>query len=143
MNAIRHGTVRRASGLRPLRSLILLLAWLCATGTHWDLVQVAAWTSMWYRAAQTESLAVALEATFALGATCRMCVAAEEGRTAGDLAADAVLRHLGRPVLLAWAEVDIPSLIMSSETHPRVWSTRLEGLTREPPPEPPPRSRQV
>lgn len=143
MNAIRHGTVRRTSGLRPLRSLMLLLAWLCATGTHWDLVQVAAWTGMWYRAAKTESVVAALEATFAPGATCRLCAAADDGRTAGDLAEDAVLRDLGKPLLLTWIEDDFQDLIVSSETHPRVWSTQLEGLTREPPPEPPPRSQRV
>jgi hypothetical protein len=98
---------------------------------------------MWYRAAQTESVGAALDATFAPGATCRLCAVADDSRTAGDLAADAALRHLGKPLLLTWIDDEFQDLIMSSKTHPCVWSTRIEGLTREQPPEPPPRSQQV
>ncbi|GAB1488140.1 hypothetical protein MASR2M8_05830 [Opitutaceae bacterium] len=145
MNALRHhAPLCRPSGLRPLRGLVLLLAWLCATGTHWDLVQVAAWTRMWYRAAQTESVAAALDATFAPSATCSLCAVADEGRAAaGDPATDDLLRNLGRPVLLAWEETDIPTLMLETENHARVWSAQFWGLMRVAPPAPPPRGRPV
>ncbi len=143
MNVIHPRTVRRPSRLRPLRGLVLLLAWLFATGTHWDLVQVAGWARMWYRSAQTESVVVALDSTFAPGATCELCAVADEGRAAHGPASDALLRPLGRPVLVTWDEEPVRDLKRDSEEYERVWSARLGGLTRASPPTPPPRGRQV
>lgn len=143
MNVIHRRTVRRPLGLRPLRSLVLLLAWLFATGTHWDLVQVAGWTRMWYQSAQTESVVAALDATFAPGATCELCAVADEGRAGTGPASDALLRPLGRPVLVTWDEEPVRNLKRDSEDYACVWSARFEGLTRASPPTPPPRGWQV
>ncbi|HEY0966118.1 MAG TPA: hypothetical protein VGD88_01910 [Opitutaceae bacterium] len=143
MNPMNHVTIRHRSMFRPLRGLVLLLAWLCATGMHWDLVQIAAWSRMWYRAAQTETVASALDSTFAPGATCRLCAAVDEGRTTGDLASDSLLRLVGRPVLLAWADEPRCDVRFDAEAHQRVWSTGRTGLTRAEPPAPPPRFARV
>lgn len=65
---------------RPIATVALLLAWLCANGAIWDVAQVIAWSRMF--AANTASMDVgeAFRATFDPANRCRLCAKIAEGR---------------------------------------------------------------
>lgn len=52
----------------------LLLAWLCANGAVWDLVQVFAWGRMFAANVETMSATAALRATFDPVRRCQLCL---------------------------------------------------------------------
>ncbi len=59
---------------KPIASLCLLFAWLCANGALLDGVQVFAWAKMFASYAQTMSNGDALRATFDPAKPCEICV---------------------------------------------------------------------
>lgn len=67
--------------MRHRAALILtLIAWLLATGAHWDVLQSVAWGRMFVRNAATMPLADALRLTFAPGSSCSLCAVVSEAR---------------------------------------------------------------
>jgi hypothetical protein len=56
------------------RAVLLALAWLLATGAHWDVIQVAAWGRMWMTLAQVQPPGRALAAVFSPEAMCGICI---------------------------------------------------------------------
>ncbi|HVU36110.1 MAG TPA: hypothetical protein VHE61_21895 [Opitutaceae bacterium] len=67
--------------VRRWRAVLLLAGWFVATGMHWDVIQVVAWSRMWAHALRTESATAALASTFAPGASCELCRAVQSART--------------------------------------------------------------
>jgi len=60
--------------MRHKLSLVLtLVAWLLATGSHWDLVQTFGWSRMIATYSETMSFTSAVKKTFSAGATCGVC----------------------------------------------------------------------
>lgn len=66
---------------RPLSLVCLLLAWLCAQGAVWNVVQVVAWARMLHEYSQVMPVAQAIQVTFDGSAPCDLCVMT---RTAQD-----------------------------------------------------------
>lgn len=58
---------------KPLSIVSLLIAWLCAQGVLWDVVQVAAWGKMFHGYVQTESVRDSLRLTFDPDLPCGLC----------------------------------------------------------------------
>lgn len=67
---------------RHLAVTCLLLAWLCANGAVWNVVQVAGWAKMIRDYAQVMPVARAVELTFDGTAPCELCHLAQEGQDA-------------------------------------------------------------
>lgn len=58
----------------------LLLAWLCANGAVWNVVQVVAWAKMFHDYSQVMPAAEAIELTFDGTAPCGLCELAQAGQ---------------------------------------------------------------
>ncbi len=61
--------------------ILTLIAWLFATGSHWDLVQAFAWARMFAENAQTMPVLAALDRTFRPDERCSLCKAVSSGRS--------------------------------------------------------------
>lgn len=60
--------------------IVTLVAWLLATGSHWDLVQTFAWGRMIANYSQTMSLSAAVAKTFSPRTMCRLCHAVAKAK---------------------------------------------------------------
>lgn len=69
-----------ASVRRHVSILALCLAWLCANGAIWNVVQVVAWARMFHEFSQVMPAAQALEVTFNGSAPCDLCKITEQAR---------------------------------------------------------------
>ncbi len=67
---------------RTLSTTCLLLAWLCANGAVWNVVQAVAWAKMFSEYSQVMPVAAALELTFDGSAPCEMCTLAQSNQDA-------------------------------------------------------------
>jgi hypothetical protein len=65
---------------RTLSTTCLLLAWLCANGAVWNVVQVVAWAKMFHTYSQVMPATQALALTFDGSAPCDMCTLAQDGQ---------------------------------------------------------------
>jgi hypothetical protein len=62
---------------RHISIACLLLAWLCANGALWNVVQVVAWVKMFHDYSSTMPTAEALELTFDASKPCKLCCLAK------------------------------------------------------------------
>jgi hypothetical protein len=118
----------------------LLVAWLCANGAVWNVVQVAGWARMIRDYAQVMPVARAVELTFDGTAPCDLCHLAQEGQDATrDLPASPAALGGGTEKILLIADcVPGPVLVAPDFSWPGV--VDAAGRTRtEPVPVPPPR----
>lgn len=118
----------------------LLLAWLCANGAVWDVVQVVAWAKMFHTYSQVMPATEALALTFDGSAPCDMCTIAQDGRDSArsQLPGDASLGSGPEKILLIadWGPTAV--LIPADSTWPGL--VHEAGLLRtETVPVPPPR----
>ena len=67
---------------KRLGKVLLIVAMLAATGTHWVILQSVAWTSMLARSLQTTSLERAINLTFDGKHPCSLCKAIAAGKQA-------------------------------------------------------------
>ena len=58
---------------RTISTICLLLAWLCANGAVWNVVQVVAWAKMFHDYSQVMPASEALQLTFDGSAPCDLC----------------------------------------------------------------------
>jgi hypothetical protein len=65
---------------RKVPLVLTLIAWLCATGSHWDFVQVFAWAKMFSENAGVFPLGTALERTFSPEGRCELCGAVSKAK---------------------------------------------------------------
>lgn len=123
---------------RKLAISCLLLAWFCANGAVWNVVQVAGWVKMFHDYAQVMPAAQALELTFDGSAPCDMCNIAQAGQ---DATRDPLAPALGggpEKILLISECVPASVLVAPECSWPGVGNDA--GLTRtETVPVPPPR----
>lgn len=124
---------------RPLKALLLLLAWFLASGTQWELVQAYAWVRMTADNLETMSLKEAVLETFRPGNACCLCKAVakaqheqEAARALGD---DGTRKPSLLPVLLHGWTLYPPRTLRSIEAALIVWRTQCRAR----PPTPPPR----
>jgi len=117
--------------------IVMLTAWLLATGAHWDVVQTLAWSRMLVNNARVLPLRDAFELTFSPEGRCRLCQAVQENRPAtGDEAAGVNLLTKEPLVFQTMAHVIV------TPPQPGAWTERnASWLTyaRTAPPSPPPR----
>jgi hypothetical protein len=118
---------------------LTLVAWLLATGSHWDLVQTYAWSRMFMGYAQAMSLTAAAEETFS-GEMCDLCKAVQKGK-----------QEQSAPKVPATAKSRLPEAVPPSATAAIVSPAPLviglvsapaepAGRGRMAPPLPPPRA---
>jgi hypothetical protein len=65
---------------RKLQLTVVLLAWLLATGSHWDLVQTFGWGRMIATYSKTMPLSQAIRLTFTSDNMCGVCEAVSEAK---------------------------------------------------------------
>jgi hypothetical protein len=116
----------------------LLLAWLIATGSQWDLVQVFAWGRMFASYSRIMSVESALRLTFKPDNMCSVCKMVKAAKQQQEQSPVAPSKTLGK-ILLVFAPV--PTVVVasvSSEPWP-VESKSMCSAERGAPPIPPPR----
>jgi hypothetical protein len=131
----------QASVRRHLSIGCLLLAWLCANGAVWNVVQVVAWAKMFHTYSQVMPATQALGLTFDGSAPCDMCTIAQDGQdaTRSQLPREASLGSGSEKILLIadWAPTTVP--IAADSNWPGL--VHEAGLLRtETVPVPPPRA---
>jgi hypothetical protein len=124
---------------RNLSIACLLLAWLCANGVVWNVVQVVAWAKMFRDYSQVMPVAQAMQLTFDGTAPCKLCHLAQSGQEASRDAQSPAALGGGEEKILLMAEcVPAPVLVAPDFSWPGV--ADAAGLTRtESVPVPPPR----
>jgi hypothetical protein len=70
--------------MRRFSALIVLCAWLLASGAHWDFVQGYAWGRMIATYSRTMPLEQAIKLTFTADNLCGVCESVAEGKTRAD-----------------------------------------------------------
>lgn len=86
---------------KPLPSLALLVAWLCANGALLDAVQVFAWAKMFTGYAEIMSVPTALEKTFDPTQRCEMCLGVAVARESSQGQLPQTVEHTTEKLLLA------------------------------------------
>jgi hypothetical protein len=125
---------------RNLSLVCLLLAWLCANGTVWNVVQVVAWAKMLHDYSQTMPAAEALQRTFDGSKPCELCRISQKAQEAAreQLPRDAALGG-GMEKLLLISE-SAPAVVLAAPDFAWPGAAVAAGLTRtEAVPVPPPR----
>ena len=124
---------------RKIQLLCLLSAWLLATGSQWDLVQVFAWGRMFAGYAHEMPLAAALSQTFKPDNMCSLCRAVKAAKQQQEQSpADAYQDGLGKILLVFEPE---PKVVVAAPAF-YSWSPSdqiMTGAMRAAPPLPPPR----
>ena len=69
---------------RKISILCLLVAWLCANGVVWNVVQVIGWSKMLHDYSRVMPVAEAIKLTFSGEAPCDFCRVAETGKDQAD-----------------------------------------------------------
>jgi hypothetical protein len=116
----------------------LLLAWLMATGSQWDLVQVFAWGRMFADYSRIMSVESALRLTFKPDNMCSVCKLVKAAKQQQEQSPAAPLKARGK-ILLVFAPV--PAMIIASEPSEQwpVESKLMRSTELSAPPIPPPR----
>lgn len=123
---------------RKLSLITMLVAWLLATGSHWDLVQTFAWGRMIASYSQAMSLEQAVKLTFSPDNLCGVCETVSAAKQQQDAALPADGKMFGKiplvyqPVTTFFAA--LPAVEKWMPCH-----LALAGRDRRPPPVPPPR----
>ena len=126
---------------RTISLTALLLAWLCAHGALWNVVQVVGWAKMYRDYARTLSAAQALEVTFDGSAPCALCHLSQQAENTArqQLPRDAALGG-GSEKLLLVAE-SAPPVVVAAPDFAWPGAVNDAGLTRtDPVPVTPPRA---
>ena len=134
LNAGNDWSVRRRIAIFPL-----VLAWVCANGAIWDVVQVFAWGKMFAGYTQTMSLGAALRETFEPSKACEMCSGIATAREAAKEQAPVVADRAAEKIILA---LDAPAPLLFDQDHAD-WPMIPAGDARvraERVPVPPPRA---
>lgn len=126
---------------RTLSTTCLLIAWLCANGAVWNVVQVVAWAKMFQEYSQMMPATDALALTFDGSAPCDMCQIAQGGQDAArrQLPTEAALGGGQEKIVLIADSVPVPVLVAPDSVWPGL--AHEAGLLRtETVPVPPPRA---
>ncbi len=86
---------------RTLSILSLSIAWLCANGSLWNVMQLVAWAKMFHDYSQIMPAVPALSLTFDLSKPCEICTMIQHGRDATRDTQSPVLLSTGDKLVLA------------------------------------------
>ena len=127
--------------MRPrLQLCALLFAWLLATGSQWDVLQVFAWGRMFAGYAHNMSLTAALNQTFKPDNMCSLCRAVKTAKQQQSQSPDAAYKEGLGKILLVFEPA--PQIVVTRPSFSS-WSPSdqiLIGALRAAPPVPPPPS---
>ncbi len=129
-----HPGVRRRFAL-----FSLLTAWLFATGSQWDVVQVFAWGKMFIGYARTASVSAALEQTFDPEKPCALCCAVRKAKQQQESKAPPPEVRLRDKVLLIFQPVVVLLARVPDKNIWRCHEVAPLSAGRAEPPVPPPR----
>lgn len=126
--------------MRSRLALILtLFAWLLATGSQWDVVQVAAWGRMFAANVQTLPLLQAANRTFSPEGRCELCGAVSEAKRQQENSSAVPGGPVASKIFLAFEPAPRP-VVAAPDSAPWSQSDPLApAMTRAAPPVPPPR----
>jgi hypothetical protein len=126
---------------RALSTTCLLLAWLCANGAVWNVVQVVAWAKMFHEYSQVMPATDALELTFDGSAPCDMCLIAQGGQDAArqQLPTEAALGGGQEKIVLIADSVPAPVLMAPAVDWPGL-ASEAGRMRTDSVPVPPPRA---
>ncbi|MBL9210660.1 MAG: hypothetical protein JNL92_09325 [Opitutaceae bacterium] len=120
---------------------LVFFAWLMATGSQWDLVQVVAWGRMFTGYSSEMSLAAAAKKTFS-GELCSLCQVAQDGRKQQESGGDTAppTKSAGKMLDLCPLTTSTPVLSpVSGAVGSLAAYVGSDGRGRASPPSPPPR----
>lgn len=124
---------------RP-RLIVLLSAWLLATGVHWDALQVVAWSRMFADNARSMPLLAAVRQTFDPQKMCGMCCAVQAAKREQRESTSPAAQVEGKAPVVIQPAAGI--VVAAPAGRPwRVEESAVEDAEREAPPVPPPRVR--
>lgn len=126
--------------MRRFSTLLVLCAWLLATGSHWDLVQSFGWGRMIAQYSQSMPLAEAIRLTFTTDNFCGVCEVVNTAR-ATDPADDDAPPPSSRDLKVQLALLTVPRVVIAAPTVLERFSVSpSRAPTRDdPPPLRPPR----
>lgn len=102
---------------RPIALILTLVAWLMATGSHWDLVQTFGWGRMIATYSQTMPLSQAVRLTFTADNFCGVCELVNDARGTAPADADAGAPSDLKKIQLACLAV--PEVVVAALSAPR------------------------
>lgn len=120
--------------------IVTLVAWLLATGSHWDLIQTFAWGTMIASYSETMPFADAVKKTFSPETMCRLCHAVADAKKAADSNPAVPNEKVPGKILLVCTPV--ASTLFAPPVSQWLLATRASVPTsadRADPPVPPPR----
>lgn len=124
---------------RRIAMISLLTAWLLATGSQWDVVQVFAWGKMFAGYVQTLSVRQALAETFDADKPCSLCCAVREAKRQENKQVPPEIRLREKLTLVFQPTTDFLASVSIETSWPEAGSLQA-GRGRAEPTVPPPRS---
>lgn len=130
-------TFPRSDVRKPLPSLALLFAWLCANGALLDVVQVFAWAKMFSGYAESMSVSTALRKTFDPSQRCELCLGVAAARESTQDQVPQTVEHTAEKLLLTLHRpvkvVLTPPAVDWPPAHASAAPTRREDVPVPPP----------
>jgi hypothetical protein len=123
---------------RRFATASLLIAWLCANGAIWDVMQVAAWGKMFAGYSGTMTISQALQQTFDPAKPCEMCVGIAKAKDATDKKLPSNEQTAGAKFILVMHAAEAPVFTNDPGDWVNLSVGRLTERT-DPVPLPPPR----
>ena len=130
--------VESAPMRQRLQLSALLLAWLMATGSQWDVVQVFAWGRMFAGYSRSMSVESALRLTFNPDKMCSVCKMVKAAKQQQEQSPMAPSKALGK-ILLVFAPVPVVVIASVPSGQWPMGSKSMCSAERGAPPIPPPR----
>lgn len=124
---------------RKLPLVLILTAWLLATGSQWDLVQTVAWTRMFADNVRTMPVDAALARTFSPEGRCEMCSVVASGKQQQEDAGMAPGGKVIGKVMLVYLPAAAVVIAAPREAPFFPAEESISGTRRAAPPLPPPR----
>lgn len=124
---------------RRLGLIATLVAWLCATGTQWDVVQTVAWIRMFSENTRDLPVLAALERTFSPEARCSLCHAVSQAKQEDPGSGGAPAKSEAK-IVFVHQPADAAFVILPTAPAWPIADFSAVGTLRAAPPLPPPRA---
>lgn len=124
---------------RRLQICTVLLAWLLATGSHWDLVQTFGWGRMISQYSRSMSLTEAVRLTFSPNNLCSVCELVRDAKKT-EAPATPAADTLATKILLVFQPAEPIFLRLPTKARWSLSDLFPPAASRATPPVPPPRS---
>jgi hypothetical protein len=135
-----HGSPTPLAVHRKISLVLTLIAWLFATGSHWDFVQVFAWAKMFSENVQVMPVRRALERTFSPEGRCALCCAVSAAKQQEENPGRVPSGDRGKGKILLLFQ-PVPAVVVEAPDY-TPWNQHDQAALSAPrpaPPSPPPR----